>query len=592
VVIDGGLPDDPGIACGDGGGGSGGDGCGPIEIGDRGWNVEGVATEFKATTRSAWFAEFQGVNNGSPASSSEELPVGSVWQIPPAWCISDDTAIGMVGLGIMYDDRDLDPIRVTDIAIGDAGRAVEAIFTGGLSEVVIAAAGHPSAGEWKRRYGERFWEHPEWQRDHWRRERAERDAHEFRRGVAYGPEHREWIGPHMDEHGRPLVVGRSTIDSGARTWGGPRNGWIPTATWQGGHMRGGRFVPGHVRDGVIAGVFEGDCDSISCRSITDGDVSQDDVNIYGWGGWDHRGRDRVIHDRRAAEALRRYWADREFRNRIDRGEVVEGIDLVALHEILDPPISGWWGRLWGRGHERLWWRRNRGWDRGWDWWATRMPVGHPRHFEWFRRFHSDPDFRRRAEAGEIIDGLDLAAVLAWARENVPGSVPDIVVGAVYPTTPYAYNAARAARARIDAARAVGAARPDVARARATAAAANRAAADTIASDAAAVSAANAAAAAAIPTVDQFGNTVDQFGAPLYGPGGPGSPIVGPPPLGVQVPLAGVPGAGTIDDPLYGVPTDLFDSPVHGAAAAIGEGVEAARTATRGRPCRRCAGSGG
>ena len=52
--------------------------------------------------------------------------------------------------------------------VGNFGSALAAVFTGGLSDVAKAAAGHPNHLEWVRKYGSRYYEHPEWRRLYWR----------------------------------------------------------------------------------------------------------------------------------------------------------------------------------------------------------------------------------------------------------------------------------------------------------------------------------------------------------------------------------------------------------------------------------------
>lgn len=395
----------------------------------------------------------------------------------------------------------------------------------------------------------------------------------WRRGLVSGPDRpRGWFGPVADEGGAPLVVGRSQKGGGAYTWGGTENGWIPTAAWLAGHLHHGRFVPGPVRDFMVAGIADKD-EFLACRLLVE---SQADPQIGRWGGWDYRGRDRVVRDAHHAGALRRYWRDADFRRRIDGGEVADGWDLAALSEILDPPVAGfgsWWRSLWSRGRaghdphgeHGAWWRRDKSWDRGWDWWQARIPPEHLRgdHAAWFRRFHDDPAFRRRAEAGETIDGLSLAAVLAWARGVVPGSVPDVVLGAWpglqfpggyrtgYGTRRYGYGYAQ---------------------------------------QAAAARAAALAAAQQTTSVDQYGNVLDQYGNIVSGPGGG-------PPMGPNGPMAApfvpVPGAPVPQVPLYGlsgIPPEMLDAPMQGVGD-VADGLQATRRAVRGRPCPtgRCRG---
>jgi hypothetical protein len=69
------------------------------------------------------------------------------------------------GLGAHFGERE---IVVVNGNVGNFGSALAAVFTGGLSEVTKAAAAHPSHLEWVRRYGPRYYEHPEWRRLYWR----------------------------------------------------------------------------------------------------------------------------------------------------------------------------------------------------------------------------------------------------------------------------------------------------------------------------------------------------------------------------------------------------------------------------------------
>ena len=523
----------------------------------------------------------------------------------------------------------------------------EELFRGNIVEVMNQVQHHPRAQEWVKLYGVHFWEHPEWQHKYWHRnevvnlrpeeiltfrnhpraaewiklygenfwlrpEWQKKFYHhgtEFRRGVTSGPEHpRGWLGPQNDEHGRPLVIGQSQRN-GTHTWGGNKNGWVPTATWNQGHLSDGRFhhdhphhphhPPGapapapapapivtHAQAQHPAPVVHHQAPSpvvvhapasaplaltqasapppatgthrafttasptdrfVACSLIGSGSVSVSDPRITGWHGWSYRGHDRMIRDRHHAEVLRRYWSDAKFRSEIDAGNVVDGWDLPAISEILDPPVYGWWGRMWG--HEdpkRNWWRRDRSWDRGWDWWAARLPAGHE-HREWFRRFHAEPDFRRRAEAGELINGVGLGEVLAWSRRAVPGSVPDVVVGFFGRSVGGAPGAGGFYRSPVRYA-------PQV--------------------------------VPVAPRVDQYGNTLDQYGNPIVGPGG--GPVMGPfGPMAspvMQVPLHGIPaGFGSLAN--CGIPPELLDVPTNeGAAEAVADGFRDARRAVKGRPC--------
>jgi hypothetical protein len=422
------------------------------------------------------------------------------------------------------------------------GRAqVEEFFVGSLPEVMAQVQNHHRAAEWTTAYGPRFWEHPEWQKRFWHRDGAHRNEGnhpqvrlEFRRGVNQGPERpRGWFGPHVDEQSQQLIVGQSR--RGGNTWGGPQNGWVPTATWLAGHLSGGRFVPGPVDRPI----------GLACAHISKDHAN--DPNVAGWNGWNYRGHDRVIRDRRHVNALRRYWNDAAFRSLIDAGNVVDGVDLEALHEILDPPIGGWWNRMWGgRGREEIvveepakrWWRRDRSWDRGWDWWSARLPQGHANR-EWFRRFHAEPDFRRRAEAGETIDGVALADVLAWARGAVPGSVPDVIVGA-FPIKGGMIGGLGQGGAAYRPGYRPGGFQPGL----------------------------SAPIIAPQGQIDQYGNTLDQYGNPIVGPGG--GPIMGP--------------YGPMQVGLHGIPQELLDQPVQ-ECTVVAEGLRDARSAVRkGRPC--------
>jgi hypothetical protein len=480
----------------------------------------------------------------------------------------------------------------------------EELFIGPIEVVMKQAQGHPRAAEWITAYGPRFWERPEWQRRFWHHDataivvgeppifahhphRAEWIAaygprfwerpewvklygpqfpdvvrgavgpHRggphpggggtpppFRRGVVSGPAHPPgWIGPKADEHGAPLVIGVSKRANGTQVWAGPASGWVPMATWQAGSMRGGRFIPpgSVIHDHKIGGAFSDKDDSIECSLFsTHAAALASDPRVAGWHGWNYRGLDRVISDRRAAAALRRYWGDAEFRKLVDSGHVVDGWDLGALYEVVDPPVYGWWGRLWGReADHHAWWRRDRSWDRGWDWWAARLPAHH--HREWLRRYYAEPDFRRRADSGERVEGSELREVLGWARGVVPGSVPDVIVGLV----PIAHAGGFGGGLR----------RPTYTR-------------PTYPAVAPVVQG---------PAVDQYGNVLDAYGNPVVGPGG--GPVVGPTAPVVQVPLHGVPHGFShgIHDV---IPQELWETP----AQEVADGIQQARRTMKGRPC--------
>jgi hypothetical protein len=557
------------------------------DVGEPGRTAATLAAEYGAQARPGWLAELQAANGGQPASEQAPLAVGTTWDVPRAWWPADwrDPPVGHAGhgghrggLGGWGPDLGFmdDPLAVVDadVALGltpmgaaalqdmanvqaahavGAERAAQAGLRAGSYATPLEAAAVRQAG-----YGYGAPGAPltaplaPGLAAPWRGGRQEwREREPWRRGVLPGPERpRGWFGPEVDEYGKPLVVGRSTKGGGAYTWGGPPNGWVPTATWMAGHVaRDGRFVPGPVRDVVVAGFLPDRDDFLACRLLTEGAAEPPCP-----GGWDHRGRDREVRDWVLADALRRYWRDADFRRRVDGGEVVDGWDLPGLHDALDPPLSGWWGRLWGGGWGRPahWWRRDRTWDRGWAWWERRLPA-EGQHREWFRRFHEDPDFRRRAEAGEVVDNLDLAAVLAWARGIVPGSVPDVVLGYGGPVGPYGGTTRRYAPPRFGY-RGAPFGPPPV-------------------------------ALTPAPAVDQYGNVLDQYGNPVAGPGG--GPVMGP-----YGPM-GTPPGGQV--PLYGIPPELLDSPMVDAspAGAVGEGLDAARRASRrhgGCPTRRCPGS--
>jgi hypothetical protein len=596
------------------------------DIGEAGQTASTLASEFGAGTRSGWLAELQSENGGRPATESTALGVGSSWLIPKAWWpeswkdpavaghgggghvgghgLGGHGGLGWLGGGLGWLDcgpvvYDPSVTALPDFMLGDVGRALAAIFTGGLSEVANAAQSHPQAATWKRTWGERFWEHPEWQRRFWHRDKnclvhderalhaderagnwrgaAHREAEirhderrlhhdRFLRGVSNGPDLPVgWFGPQVDEQGRPLVIGQSMKGGGAYTWGGARNGWVPSVTWARGHLADGWFVPGPVRDILVGGGFMDKDESLACDLVKDAAALQD-VRVSGWFGWDWRGRDRVVHNHRHAAALRRYWRDAEFRRAIDLGYVVDGWDLAALSEVMDPPLGGWWGRLWGR--ERVephhWWRRDRSWDRGWDWWSARLPHGHA-HTEWLRRFHADADFRRRAEAGEIIEGIALADALAWANQMVPGSVPDVVIGA-WPglAKPYGYGGG------YKQSYGYGGYKPSIYNYQTPAPPV-------------------VVTPPPAPTVDQYGNTLDQYGNLVVGPNG--GPIMGPygPMNPGQVPLHGVP---PLDLALNGIPEALMDVPTECGLGGMAEDIrQGVRAVTKGKPCRRCAGAG-
>ena len=80
-------------------------------------------------------------------------------------------------------ELDVDLGEADGIAVGDVGRVLAAVFSGGLSGIpraVAESADHPDVVSWRREYGDRFWEHEDWRKHwepRWHADYAHRPAH-------------------------------------------------------------------------------------------------------------------------------------------------------------------------------------------------------------------------------------------------------------------------------------------------------------------------------------------------------------------------------------------------------------------------------